>query len=92
MQAMPTLIIIAYNIACWYHAFTYKGNLYHTKTKFQYVMVWNVKVPNTNIGVRLRGASVVRATSHTSQEPWPWNCESPKESVQKPSQYTSKIM
>ena len=24
-----------------------------------------------------------RATSHTSQEPWPWNCESPKESVQK---------
>ena len=21
---------------------------------------------------------VLRATSHTSQEPWPWNCESPK--------------
>jgi hypothetical protein len=25
------------------------------------------------------------ATSHTSQEPWPRNCESPKESVQRPS-------
>ena len=28
----------------------------------------------------------------TSQEPWPWNRESPKESVQRPSQHTSKIM
>ena len=27
----------------------------------------------------------VRATSHTSQEPWPKNCESPIESVQRPS-------
>ena len=35
---------------------------------------------------------VIRATSHTSQEPWPWNCESPKESVQRLSQDTSKIM
>ena len=34
----------------------------------------------------------VRATSHMSQEPWPWNCESPKESVQRLSQDTSKIM
>ena len=25
----------------------------------------------------------VRATSHTGQEPWPWNCESPKESCSK---------
>ena len=25
----------------------------------------------------------VRATSHTSQEPWPWNCESLKASVQR---------
>jgi hypothetical protein len=33
-----------------------------------------------------------RATSHTSQEPWPWDCESPKGSVQRPSQHTSKIM
>ena len=24
-----------------------------------------------------------RPTSHTSREPWPWNCESPRESVQK---------
>ena len=36
--------------------------------------------------------SVKRATSPTSQEPWPWNCESPKESVQRPSKDTSKIM
>ena len=28
----------------------------------------------------------LRANSHTSQEPWAWNCESPKESVQRPSQ------
>jgi hypothetical protein len=33
-----------------------------------------------------------RATSHTSQEPWPWTCERPQESVQKPSQHTSKII
>ena len=25
-------------------------------------------------------------------EPWPWNCESPEESVQRPSQHTSKLM
>ena len=35
---------------------------------------------------------VLRTTSHTSQEPWPWKCESPKESVQRPSQDTSKVM
>ena len=34
----------------------------------------------------------LRATSHTSQEPWPWNCESPKESVQRQFQVTPKIM
>ena len=34
----------------------------------------------------------LRVTSHTSQEPQPWSCESPKESVQRPSQNTSKIM
>ena len=33
-----------------------------------------------------------RATSHMSQEPWPWNCKSPKESVQRLSQDTFKIM
>jgi hypothetical protein len=33
-----------------------------------------------------------RAGSRTSQERWPWNCESPKESVQRPSQDTSNIM
>ena len=36
--------------------------------------------------------TIVRATSHTSQEPWPWTCESPKKSVQRPSQHISKIM
>ena len=34
----------------------------------------------------------LRVTSHTSQEPWPWNCESPKDSVQRPSQGTFEIM
>ena len=34
----------------------------------------------------------LRATSHTSQEPWPWHSESPKESVQKPSQHTPNIV
>ena len=33
-----------------------------------------------------------RVTSHTSQEPWPWHCKSPKESAQRPPQHTSKIM
>ena len=33
----------------------------------------------------------LRATSYTSQEPWPWNCESPKESAQRPSQDTSRL-
>ena len=36
--------------------------------------------------------NLLRPTSHTSQEPWPRNCKSPKESVQRPSHYTSKIM
>ena len=36
---------------------------------------------------------VKKVTSHTSREPWPWNCESPKESVQRPpSQHTSMII
>ena len=41
------------------------------------------------------GAWIVRnhrATSHTRQDLWPWNCESPKKVVQRPSQDTSKIM
>ena len=37
-------------------------------------------------------ANKLRATSHTSEEPWPRNCESPKQSVQRPSQHTSKLM
>jgi hypothetical protein len=41
-----------------------------------------------SFGMRVK----LRATSHTSQEPWPTNYESPKESVQRPSQDTSKIM
>jgi hypothetical protein len=45
-----------------------------------------------NKGIPSRPTINLGATSHTSQEPWPWNCESPKESVQRPSQDTSKIM
>ena len=33
-----------------------------------------------------------RATSHKSQELWPWNCERPNKSVQRPSLDTSNIM
>ena len=32
-----------------------------------------------------------QVTSHTSQEPWPWNYESPKESIQRPSQHIPQI-
>ena len=35
----------------------------------------------------------VWSRAHTSQEPWPWKCESQKESVQRPpSHHTSKII
>ena len=33
---------------------------------------------------------IFRATSHTSQEPWPWNCESPNKSIEKPSKLQTK--
>jgi hypothetical protein len=33
----------------------------------------------------------MRAISHTSQELWPWNWQSPKEGVQRSSQHTCKI-
>ena len=37
--------------------------------------------------VDLRAACIyLRATSHTSHDLWPWNCESPKESVKRSSQ------
>ena len=35
--------------------------------------------------LKLQGG-LLRATSHTGEEPWPWNCESPKEIIQRPSQ------
>ena len=35
---------------------------------------------------------IVRATCNKSQEPWPWNCESPKESAQRSPQRTSTTM
>ena len=38
------------------------------------------------------GMWTLRTTSHMSQELWPWNYESPKESVQRLSQGTSKTM
>jgi hypothetical protein len=34
------------------------------------------------VAIYLSMSHLIRATPHTSQEPWPWNCESPKESVQ----------
>ena len=34
----------------------------------------------------------LRATLHTSQEPWPCNCESPNKNIQRPSQDTFKTM
>ena len=34
----------------------------------------------------------IRATPHTSQEPFPSNCESPNQSAQMLSQHTSKIV
>ena len=30
--------------------------------------------------------------THEAKEPWPWNCGSPNESVQRPSQHTSNII
>ena len=36
--------------------------------------------------------AIIRATPDTNQEPWLWKCESPKKSVQLPSQETSKTM
>ena len=54
-------------------------------------MEFNLYYTHALLGSILR-SNLTRATSHTSQEPWPWNCESLKESVQSLSQDTSKIM
>ena len=59
--------------------------------------VWYILHPNIlwcNIVTENRtlDGKSFRATSHMSQELWPWNYESPRESVQRPSQDTSKIM
>ena len=55
---------------------------YHVSSSFR-VSIGNHKLTNLLL---------LTATSHLSQEPWPYNCESPKESAQRPSQDTSKIM
>jgi hypothetical protein len=55
----------------------------HKTHGHKWVWAW-VWAPNVGLWFRV--------TSHTSQEPWPWNCESPKESVQRLSQDTSKLM
>ena len=47
---------------------------------------------NSYVWFKFCGCIELRATSHTSQESWPWHCEDPKESVQRPSQHTSKII
>jgi hypothetical protein len=71
------------------------------------IPTFNMNVRNLNNGMVLVGINIPYsnekildymsthwgpATSHTSQEPWPWYCEMPKESVQRPSYDTSIIM
>ena len=53
---------------------------------------FNHKPCNTLTQIQALEEFHLRATSHTNQEPWPWNCESAKDSVPRPSQLTSKIM
>ena len=48
--------------------------------------------PNSQLMLVAGQGKRLRATSHTSQNPWWWNCESSKECVQRPSQDTLKII
>ena len=54
--------------------------------------MWAYDDGYTHCTLLSRMFKLLRATSHMSQGPWPCNCESPKESVQRPSQHTSNIM
>ena len=62
-------------------------NSSHRRILCPFSNVFPISFIYTNIWI-----STLRATSHTSQEPWPWKSESPKESVQRLSQVTSKTM
>ena len=53
---------------------------------------WQTTLGSYLVLVTLHMQMIFRATSHMRQEPWPWNCESPKEIVQRPSQGTSNII
>ena len=70
--------------------------LYHMWTESCSGVCWKTWEANDcqlcTISPLLELTHSLRATSHTCQELWPWNCESPKESVQKQSQHTSKLM
>jgi hypothetical protein len=70
-----------YNVSCW-------------RAKFDFLTFLLLSTHTTPWPGKFWGiiGEDLRATWHTSQEPWPWNCESPKESVQRPSQHTSKII
>ena len=64
---------------------------------FKVTIVYGLVRPNRMVvwhhtHMKKKTLKALRATSHTSQEPWPWNCASPKESVHMPSQNTSKVM
>ena len=61
--------------------------VYATTTKQTWETLALTSLWGEPLGTISQNASVskstpVRATSHMSQEPWPWNCKSPKESVQ----------
>ena len=60
---------------------TQLGNLLHCGIDIE-LNIWSVSLEE------FHGMMVLRATLHMSQEPWPWNGESPNESVQRPSQDT----
>ena len=50
---------------------------------------WEIKGPHIYMVVFVCEMAM-SAISHMSREPWLCNCESPTESVQRPSQHTSK--
>ena len=59
--------------------FTSMSQFHQTRLLPQTTMVSTATSANPNDN------RMLNATSHTSHEPWPWNCESPKESVQSTS-------
>jgi hypothetical protein len=60
---------------------------WHFDTSIMGVDGHNKKAAKHIHGCFILSPTWIKATSHMSQEPWPWNCESPKESGQRPSQH-----